>query len=137
MKRYFLPISALSSIGTVILSATYTIAASSVTLCPDGGFKSLCDINPESSGNSLIFNIVSILLVLAAIASLFFLIYGGIRWILSGGDKAKVGEARATLTAAVVGLIITFLSFFILNIVLGIFGLDSNTIFKIPRLVNN
>jgi hypothetical protein len=108
-----------------------------VTLCPGGGFGNLCNITPESSGNSLIYNVVTILLVLAAIASLFFLIYGGIRWILSGGDKAKIGEARATLTAAIVGLIITFLSFFILKVVLGLFGLESASMFKIPRLTNN
>ncbi len=94
----------------------------------------LCKLQGSSTGDVLR-NIIIGVLVIAAVISLFFLIFGGIKWILSGGDKAKVGEARGTIVAALVGLIITFLAYFILNIVLGLFGLSVSNL-SLPKLVN-
>lgn len=127
----------IAGLVTTLTFALTTAQAFADDLCPSGGFSSLCKIDPANNGQSFIMNILQIALVLAALAALAFLIYGGIKWTTSGGDKAKVGEARAMLTAAIVGLIVTFLSFFILSVVTGIFGLDSKSIFTIPRLVNN
>lgn len=121
---------------SVLFSLLHPLPLLAVDFCPAGQFDNLCKLSLDKNAN-IFSNVIEIMLVLAAIASLFFLIYGGIRWIMSGGDKAKIGEARAMLTAAIVGLIISFLAFFILNLVAGLFGLDSHTLFTIPRLVNN
>jgi hypothetical protein len=94
----------------------------------------LCKLQGSSTGDVLR-NIIIGVLVISAVIALFFLIYGGIKWILSGGDKAKVGEARGTIVAALVGLIITFLAYFILNIVLGLFNLSVSNL-SLPKLVN-
>jgi len=51
----------------------------------------------------------------------------------SGGDKAKVESARGTIIAAIVGLVIAFLAFFILSLALSFFGL-SLTNLTLPRL---
>src|SRR5580698_6477221 len=51
--------------------------------------------------SSVIGNAVTIMLIVAAILALIFLIYGGIRWITSGGDKQKVAAARARITYAI------------------------------------
>jgi len=61
--------------------------------------------------------IVSILFVIGIIVAIAFLIYGGIRWILSGGDKAAVENARNHIVAAIVGLVIIIAAFFILSTV--------------------
>lgn len=53
--------------------------------------------------------------------AVFYLIYGGLRWILSRGDKEKVEDAKNHIIAAVVGLAVVFLTFFIVNIVFGFF----------------
>jgi len=68
--------------------------------------------------------VVTIAFVIAILIALLFLLWGGIKWITSGGDKAGVEAARSQIIAAIVGLIIVFLSFFILNLVLGLFGLS-------------
>ena len=68
--------------------------------------------------------VVTIAFVIAVLIALFFLLWGGIKWITSGGDKGGVEAARNQIIAAVIGLIIVFLSFFILNLVLGLFGLS-------------
>lgn len=67
---------------------------------------------------------VTLLIVAAIILSLFFLVLGGIRWIMSEGDKQKVASARAQLTYAIIGLLVVLLSFFIVNVIGGIFGVE-------------
>lgn len=76
-----------------------------------------------SLGNVLGF-VITIAFVIAVLIALFFLVWGGIKWITSGGDKGGVEAARNQIIAAIIGLIIVFLAFFILNLVLGLFGLS-------------
>lgn len=64
--------------------------------------------------------IVSILFVIGIVIAVAFLIYGGIKWILSGGDKTAVENARNHIVAAIVGLVIVIAAFFILNTVITI-----------------
>jgi hypothetical protein len=91
-------------------------------VCPSG-FTTLCDISLDKKPN-LFGNIVQGLLVFAIVLSVIFLVWGGIRWIMSGGDKGKVEQARSTVIAAIVGLIISLLAFFIVNLVLSLFGIS-------------
>ena len=93
----------------------------------------LCNIDASKTG-SLIRGVIVGALVIAAIMALFVLIWGGIKWILSGGDKTKVEGARNTIIAAIIGLVITFLAYFILTIVLGLFGISLNNL-ELPQLI--
>jgi TRAP-type C4-dicarboxylate transport system permease small subunit len=74
--------------------------------------------------NALIQVGITLLLSFAIIVCLFFIIWGGVRWVTSGGDKTKVMEARSHIIAAVVGLVITFLVFLIFSVILSIFRLS-------------
>ena len=47
------------------------------------------------------------------------LVYGGLRYILSGGDSKKVTDAKNTVLYAIIGLIISLLAFDIVNFVLN------------------
>lgn len=67
-------------------------------------------------------NVITWALIVAGILALFYLIYGGIRYIRSGGDQEKVKGARETLTYALIGLIIIVLSFGIINFIAAITG---------------
>lgn len=93
-----------------------------VSPAPSGNFAPLATLGAGNFGK-IIGNLVTVAFVLAIILALAFLVYGGVKWILSGGDKAAVESARNTIVAAVVGLVIVFLSYFILNIILSFFGL--------------
>lgn len=64
------------------------------------------------------------LFVASVIATLFFIIWGGIQWASSGGDPKAIDNAKKRISFAIVGLIITFLAFFIINVVGGIFGIS-------------
>ena len=61
--------------------------------------------------------VVTLLFVAGIIIAISFLVFGGIKWVTSGGDKAKVEAARGHIIAAIVGLVIIAAAFFILNIV--------------------
>ena len=56
-------------------------------------------------------------LVIAAIVFFFILVMGGVRWITSGGDKGKTEAARNQITAALVGLVIVFAAWAIIQLI--------------------
>ncbi len=106
---------------------------------PGGGlnFASLCGLGSDGVG-PLISNIITILFIVAVLLAIGFLVYGGIKWIMSGGDKGKVEAARGTIVAALVGLVLVFVSYFIINFVLQLFDAGSLTggNIVIPNLVD-
>lgn len=69
----------------------------------------------------IIQNGIVIMLVGAALFSLAFMLWAGIDWIMSGGDKTKLQAAKNKLTYAIIGLIVCFLSFFIIAIIATFF----------------
>lgn len=64
--------------------------------------------------------VVTLLFIIGIVIAVVFLIYGGIRWIVSGGDKTAVESARNHIIAAIIGLIIVVAAFFIINFVFTI-----------------
>ena len=78
---------------------------------------------------SLINKALNFVMVLGALLVFMYLIWGGIEWITSGGDKSKTESARNKITAAVLGLIILAASWAILGLVLKFLGAgDINTL---------
>lgn len=73
---------------------------------------------------SLISGLVRLAIIVAAIVFFFWLVLGGIRWIMSGGDKAKTEEARSQITAALVGLVIVFSAWAIAQLINTLFGFN-------------
>lgn len=65
--------------------------------------------------------IVNVLLFIIGAISVIMLIIGGIRYTLSGGDSGAVTSAKNTILYAIIGLIVAFLAFAIVNFVLGTF----------------
>lgn len=62
-----------------------------------------------------------------AIIALLYLLWGGFKWITSGGDTKGVEGARSHIIAAIIGLIVIFLSYLILNFVVKLLtGSDLN-----------
>lgn len=113
-----------------------TGAAYAKSLCPKG-FESLCKLDPEENPDGIsktVSGFISVIIILAIVLSLIYLVFGGIKWITSGGDKQKIDAARQHLTAAVIGLIISLLAYFFVGILLGLFGLSTDDL-KIPKLV--
>src|SRR3989344_5323299 len=91
----------ISASSYLVLAPKAFAAEVAVPVCPGGAFQSICDLATEDFGG-LVALIIQIAFVLAVIIALAFLIYGGIRWITSGGDKTGVETARNTIVAALV-----------------------------------
>lgn len=101
--------------GSMKLAATDTI-----NLSPGGEFDALNKITvPNIISSSL-----TIILIVAAIVFFFMLVFGGIKWIVSGGDKAHTENARNTITAALIGLVVVFAAWAIAALLGNLFGVS-------------
>lgn len=132
-------LSALYLTATAYASLAMPAFADSIDPCPGGeesavrggaGFFRLCSLNFTGG---LVGKIITVAFIIATVIALAFLIYGGIRWITSGGDKTGVETARNTIVAALVGLVIVFLAYFLIRIIFTFFGLSFEN-FTIPTL---
>src|SRR3989344_2664716 len=112
---------------TMLASSLYlaapVFAAESFSLCSGGFGSTLCNLTLSGVVKTGIQAILIVALVLAFI----FLVIGGIRWILSGGDKAGTEAAKGTITAALIGLVIVFLAWAFLKVVTTFFGVGGPT----------
>jgi len=63
--------------------------------------------------------IVNALLFIIGFLSVIMLIFGGLRYIISGGNAAAVTTAKNTILYAIVGLIIAIFAYAIVNFVIG------------------
>lgn len=81
-----------------------------------GGVSNLTLDAQGPFGQNIIVTFINLLLVIAVLLSFAFIIFGGLKWITSEGDKQKLSSARSTITFAVIGLVITFVSFLIINL---------------------
>lgn len=69
-------------------------------------------------------SIIGIMTVAAGIWFLFQFLIGGFFWMSSGGDKAKLHEARERITNAFIGLLIVVAGWSILALAGQFFGYD-------------
>lgn len=67
---------------------------------------------------------ITLLLTASVLLALFFLLFGGLRWIVSQGDKKQLEEAQKTVQYSIVGLVLILVSFFIINFIGFIFGVN-------------
>lgn len=94
----------------------------------------LINVDAGTEVNAIVRWIIIVLVAVGVMAALIFLIWGAIKWIISGGDKEKVSEARGTIIAAIIGLVVLLLAVVILNFVMGILGVGSVLDPNIPDL---
>jgi hypothetical protein len=69
--------------------------------------------------NTVIKNIVNIFTAIVGIVAVIMIIYGGFRYITSGGDSGNIQTAKSTVLYALVGLIIVALAQIIVRFVLN------------------
>lgn len=69
--------------------------------------------------------IINIMLFIIGILCVIMIIFGGIRYTISNGDKSKVENAKNTIVYAVVGLVIAIVAFALVNWVFKSIGSTS------------
>lgn len=109
--------------GALIMASTYAAVAraqapSSIDL---GGGKEIAAVPLIPADNLLGFlgNAVNLILIIAGIAAVAYLIYGGLTYITAGGDSERAGKGRTAITNAIIGVIIIMGSLAIYNWVIN------------------
>lgn len=100
---------------------------SAVVICPDGNTAATLDACKEygkiqGKNNNLMDMlgiIINVVLGIVGFVAVVMIILGGISFITSQGDAAKVTRARNTILYGVIGLIVAILAFAIVNFVLS------------------
>lgn len=126
-KLQKIALSASTAVGALQLATGSAMAQLSNTqVDPGKGFA--------TDFGGLLNGLISFVMIIAAILVFLYLIWGGIEWITSGGDKGKTESARNKITAAVIGLIVVAASYAILTLALNFLGFtDLNDVFTSSR----
>lgn len=94
--------------ATVVALATPAAALANNTVSlnlPTGsGFTGVAQWNATRLAGAAI----NLILVMAGLIAFFFFLYGGLQWILAGGDKEATEKARKRITSSLIGLVIIF-----------------------------
>jgi glucose uptake protein GlcU len=71
-------------------------------------------------GGSLLPTITKTIIEAAGVTAILFIIIGGIEILTAYGNDEKIGKGKKTVTFAIVGLLISILSYAIVSIISGI-----------------
>jgi len=70
--------------------------------------------------------IVRILLGLIGFVAVIYLIWAGFKYVTAGGDSKKAGEAKEGITHAIIGLIVAFVGYLLVELVYSLLGVSSD-----------
>ncbi len=85
-----------------------------------------------TTGEDIIQLIINLLFVFGILATLISILSSGIQWIISTGEKQKVQNARNRLIYSIVGLLIIFAAFLIINFIFTLMGKELFIISNTP-----
>ena len=136
MKKYLklvLPVLLIAVVAAVMLMPS----VSALTL-REGAEAARCDDCPaDLFGDTGVFKqVTNTVLYIVDIVAVIMLIIGGIRYVISGGDSKKVTDAKNTVLYAIIGLVICFFSYAIVNFVITSLP-SSNNPAKVQESSNN
>lgn len=107
-----------ATLTLALSSASQVFAATPIgSACPGGGFSGLC-LDASNLGK-VIGSFITFGFVIVGLIALAFLVWGGIKWLVSQGEKNEVEAARNHIVNAIIGLIVIFLSYLVVNILLA------------------
>lgn len=75
---------------------------------------------------------VTYFLLVVIIVSAIFLVKGVYKWITSGKEKSKAKAARRTVVKAAAGIVAAIAIYFIVSVILQLFGLGNIITFTLP-----
>lgn len=85
---------------------------------------SVLDVAQSYDAIEVINRAIAYAIIVAGFLSVVFIFFGGISFILSGGQEDKIRQAVSTIRYAIIGLIVTLLAVVIVGFVGRALGLD-------------
>jgi len=118
----------LTGLGALLCLSTSRVLASALSVQEGANAARAEGMPTELIGDNGVFSrLTNTILLVVGLISVIMLVYGGLRYILSGGDSKKVTDAKNTILYAIIGLIISLLAFAIVNFVLNsVVGVPNN-----------
>ncbi len=98
--------------------------STSKALCEGSGGTwtgTTCGKDGAKSFPQALAQITNLLLFVIGSISVIVIIVGGIRYITSGGDQTGITAAKNTILYAVIGLVVSFLAYAVVNFITGSF----------------
>lgn len=123
MKKIQLFIAAflLVVIGAIALAPASNVGAAALdSVCADNPDSKVCQ-NKDDSADGFVGALVNTLLFVVGAVSVIAVIIGGIMFATSGGNSGSITKAKNTITYAILGLVIAFFAYAIVNWVLKLF----------------
>lgn len=108
----------LSTALAFVLALAGISNASALTL-REGVEAARCDSCPSNlfGDTGVIRQVSNTLIFIIGIVAVIMLIWGGLRYVVSGGDSKKVTDAKNTVLYAIIGLVISFMAFAIVGFI--------------------
>lgn len=121
MKKFLRVILPVLILGVVAIAGVANGFDASAMTLQEGAEAARCDGCPENLfGDTGVFKqITNTILYIVGIVAVIMLIVGGVKYVISGGDAKKVTDAKNTVLYAIIGLVIAFLAFAIVNFVIS------------------
>lgn len=96
----------------------------------EGAEAARCDGCPaDLFGSTGVFKqVTNTILYIVGVIAVIMLIIGGIKYVISGGDAKKVTDAKNTILYAIIGLVISFLAYAIVNFVISVLPSGESTV---------
>ena len=118
MKKILRIVLPMLIMGVVVIMASSGVSALTLR---EGAEAARCDGCPSDlfGDNGVFKQVTNTILYIVGIIAVIMLIIGGIRYVTSGGDSKKVTDAKNTVLYAIIGLVISFLAFAIVNFVIS------------------
>ena len=99
----------IKTVKTIVASAT----ALALSALP--AFAETAPPGVPTDIRDLIGSVLTFIYSIAGVIALVLLVLGGIQYMSSGGDKVAVEQARGRITSAIVGLVIVFGAWLVIN----------------------
>lgn len=106
----------------VVAGSVSTLYWTGIVKAQDTGLGKFLPKSPLNEGEDvmgLAKRVINMVILLAALVCVVVLIAAGYSYITAAGDEVKIGKATKTLTYAIVGLVICFISVILVQFVLN------------------
>lgn len=98
-----------------------------ISIAPPAGI-----LTPYTDLQVLFNNAITLVFMVALILVLIMLLWGGIQWIMSGGEKERIEKARGRIVNALIGLAVLAFAFLIINVVGQLVGIKEPFKINLP-----
>lgn len=106
---------------------TSTTTTSTVSLVPQGTKYDTGDYELNDFVQVGV-NVTKIILGTVGSLSLLMFVYGGVMMLISAGNSEQVSKAKGIIMAAIIGLVIVFVSYIIVSFVISALGAQNNAV---------